>query len=280
MAAIVGTIDDRDWSQLSKAQLRRHLELEGYAVLADVLSEEHVAELKACAAPWELTPRDYSPNQRSRSELQWDGGPITALIAHRPTIDFLGELFGDDVRFIHYSYDRSDPGSPGISLHTDGQPYGSTIFGYEGSSPVTVRVLYYLNDLTPEISPFRVIPRSHLSLHADGNPYERYDAHEEQVVVTCRAGSALLLNHRVFHGTLPNTGNRERAMLAVAYRPAWAGPIQGVPAWDEAKLAQLPAEVRALFGDPSERKFDFDVGNKPANMRSDPVGIRPSRWSA
>ena len=278
MAAIVGSIDDRDWSQLSRAELVRHLEIEGYAIMADALSPEHVAELKECAAQWELTPRDYSPHQRGRSELQWDGGPITDLIAHRPTIDFLQELFGDAVRFIHYSYDRSDPGSPGISLHTDGQPYGSAIFGYEGSSPVTVRVLYYLNDLTPEVSPFRVVPRSHLSMHADANPYARYTAHQEQAVVTCKAGSALLLNHRAFHGTLPNTGSRERAMLAIAYRPAWAGPIQSVPAWDEGKLAHLPADVRELFGDPSERNFDFDVGNKPADMRANPVGLSPSRW--
>jgi hypothetical protein len=245
-----------------------------------MLSPDEVAALKACAAQWPLQARDYSEHQRSRSELQWDGGIITDLIAHPPTIDFLASLFGDQIAFVHYSYDRSDPGSPGISLHTDGQPYGSTIFGFEGSCPVTVRVLYYLDDLTPDVSPFRVVPRSHLTLHADGNPYERYASHPDEVAVTCRAGSALFLNHRAFHGTLPNVGTRERAMLAIAYRPGWAGPIQDVPAWDERKVAALPDAVRALFIDPSTRKFDFGVSNKPAGMRTGAAGLSPSRWDA
>ena len=38
-----------------------------------------------------------------------------------------------------------------------GSPMGREIFGYEGSVPVMVRVLYYLDDLTPEVSPFRVV---------------------------------------------------------------------------------------------------------------------------
>ena len=37
-----------------------------------------------------------------------------------------------------------------------------------------VRVLYYLDDITMDVSPFRCIPRSHLSLHAEANPHTRY----------------------------------------------------------------------------------------------------------
>ena len=69
-----------------------------------------------------------------------------------------------------------------------------------GSCPVLVRVLYYLDDLTREVSPFRVVPHSHLSLHADGNPYQRFASHPEEVMVPVKAGGAVLINHRVFHG--------------------------------------------------------------------------------
>src|SRR5574339_209398 len=103
---------------------------------------------------------------RSVSEAR-AGRKITELIANPPAIKFLREVFGDDVVMMTYSYARSEPGHPGISLHADGQPYGSRIFGYEGSCPWLVRVLYYLDDLTPEVSPFRVVPRSHLAMHAD-----------------------------------------------------------------------------------------------------------------
>jgi ectoine hydroxylase-related dioxygenase (phytanoyl-CoA dioxygenase family) len=178
-----------------------------------------------------------------------------------------------------YAYARSEPGHPGISLHTDGQPYGSQLFGYEGSCPFMVRVLYYLDDLTPDVAPFRVVPRSHLSFHADSNPYNRYAAHPEEVMVTAKAGSAVLINHKVFHGNFPNRGDRAREMLAIAYRPAWAGPVvTQIEPWRPEDVAALPETVRPFFIDRNTRRWEFAGGNKPANMRSEAPGINPSRW--
>ena len=122
-------------------------------------------------------------------------------------------------------------------------PYGSEFFGYEVSVPVTARVLYYLDDLTPEVSPFRILPRSHLSMHADANPYLRYEAHPEEVMVSLAAGSAVNTNYRVLHGNCANTGDRSREMLALSYRPAWAGPIDNVKDWVAEAVARLPQAV-------------------------------------
>ncbi len=271
-------VDDRDWSTLTLGERIRQIELDGYVVLPDLLTRGHVTGLKAETARLETRPVDYSVHQQVCPNLQFTGGLITDLIAHPPTLAFLNELFGGDPIFMSHTYARSEPGHPGISLHTDGQPYGSQIFGYGGSVPFMVRVLYYLDDLTRNVSPFRVIPRSHLSMHADANPYKRYEDHPEQVMVPVESGSAVLINHKVFHGNFPNTGAHAREMLAVAYRPAWAGPIDEVPAWDEADLAALPDPVRPLFADPNTRHWDFHGGNKPANMASEAPGINPSRW--
>ena len=271
-------IDDRDWSRLTLGERIRMLEVDGYLVLPDLLSPEHVARLKAETAPLDTIHADYSERQRVRANMSFQGGAITELIAHPPTVSFLRTLFGDDLVVMSYAYARSEPGHPGISLHTDGQPYGSQIFGYEGSVPVMVRVLYYLDDLTPEVSPFRVVPHSHLSLHADGNPYTRYESHPEEVMVPVKAGSAALINHKVFHGNFPNTGDRPRELLAIAYRPAWAGPVEAVEAWDAGDVATLPEAVRPLFGDKSQRRADFHGGNKPPDMQSEAPGINVSRW--
>ena len=272
------TIDDRDWSALSTGARIRQLEVEGYLLLPDLLDPDHVARLKAITATFDTKAVDYSENQRGRPGIQFDGGEITALIGHPPTLAFLRELFGDEVIFMHYGYARSEPGHPGISLHADGQPYGSQIFGFEGSCPVLVRVLYYLDDLIPEVSPFRVVPRSHLSLHAEGNPYKRYTDHPEEVMVPAQAGSAVLIHHRVFHGNFPNVGDYAREMLAIAYRPAWAGPIDEVPAWDNQDLETLPGDIRPLFADRNTRHWDYAGGNKPPNMAAEAPGINPSRW--
>ncbi len=272
-------IDERDWSALTLGERIRQIEVEGYLLLPDLLNADHLARLKAETDELETTPVDYSVHQRGRSDLQFVGGVLTDLVAHPPTIAFLRELLGEEIILSHYGYARSEPGHPGISLHTDGQPFGSQIFGYEGSVPVMVRVLYYLDDLTPDISPFRVVPHSHLSMHADGNPYQRFESHPEEVMVTARAGAAILINHRVFHGNYPNTGNRPRGMLAIAYRPAWAGPVDRVDEWDPVEVAKLPDAVRPFFGGRNTRLWDFDGGNKPASMASEAPGMNPSRWA-
>ncbi|MCX6048076.1 MAG: phytanoyl-CoA dioxygenase family protein [Chloroflexi bacterium] len=272
-------IDDRDWAKLTPGELIYQIEVEGYAVLPALLTPDHIAQLKAETARLITFAFDYSVHQQVKPKIQFTGGPLTDLIAHPPTIAGLRQLFGDEIIFMSYAYARSEPGHPGISLHTDGQPYGSQIFGYEGSCPWLIRVLYYLDDLTPEVSPFRVVPRSHLSFHADANPYKRYAAHPEEVMVTAKVGSAVLLNHKVFHGNFPNVGDYAREMLAIAYRPAWAGPtVQQVEPWDPADLAQLPVAVRPFFADRNTRHWDFGGGNKPAHMPHDAPGISPSRW--
>ena len=272
-------VDDRDWSTLSLGEQIYQIEVEGYLVLPDLLSPEQIARLKQETATMQTRAVDYSDKQQVRPGVQFEGGAITDLIAHPPTIAFLRDLFGDEIVLMSYAYARSEPGHPGISIHTDGQPYGSEIFGYEGSCPFMIRVLYYLDDLTPEVSPFLVVPRSHLSFHADANPYKRYAAHPEQVMVTAKAGSAVLLNHKVFHGNFPNVGSYAREMLAIAYRPKWAGPVaEKVAPWPAEEIAKLPETVKPFFIDRNTRIWDFGGGNKPANMASEAPGISPTRW--
>ena len=271
-------IDSRDWSQLTRPQQIQQLELEGYLVIPDLLDADDILCLKKATAELATVAVDYSPHQQVAQNVHFASPELTRLIGHPLTTQFLADLFGDDIVMMTYAYARSEPGHPGISLHTDGQPYGSDIFGYEGSCPVLVRVLYYLDDLTPEVSPFRVVPRSHLSFHSDANPYLRYESHPEEVIVTAKAGSAVLIHPQVFHGNSPNLGTRNRELLAIAYRPAWAGPIAEVDEWDPADLQDIAPEILRYLGSRNQRKADFHAGNKPPNMQREAPGINPSRW--
>jgi ectoine hydroxylase-related dioxygenase (phytanoyl-CoA dioxygenase family) len=272
-------LDTTNWSALSLRERIKHLELEGYVVIPNLVPPETVAAVKAEMARLSTKGTDYSENQRGCSDVQWTDSPHAIdLIALPAMVDFLKTLFGDEIICTSCVYALSRPGHPGIALHTDAQPYGSAIFGMQSSAPRLVRVLYYLDDLTPERSPFKVIPRSHLSLHADGNPYHRYLSHPDEVMVTCRAGSAAIINQCVFHANFPNTSHEDRGMLAIAYRPAWAGPIADVPDWEPEKVAGLPPHVRRLFQSLNTRKIDFNVPNRPPNMRSSAAGISPRRW--
>lgn len=290
-------IDDRNWHALTLGEQLQQIEVEGYLIIPDILSPQEVQQIKSETAQLETFPMPYSVHQRDRvlhlgsgpnpyPGSTWEpyrfgqqGGAITDLIAHKPMVKFLEKLFGDALVFMTYLYARSEPGHPGISLHTDGQPYGSDIFGYECSCPIMVKVLYYLDDLTPEISPFSVVPRSHLSLHAQANPYQRYKTHPDLVMLTASAGSALILHTRVFHGNYPNKGDRPREMLQLGYRPAWSGPIKKtIPAWDPDDLALLPEPVRRLFTDRNTCKIRDDGDHTPTDMASSADWISSHRW--
>ena len=270
---------DTNWESLTTEQRIRSIELDGYVVIPDLLSAAELDAVRGDLSQLTTTAVDYSEHQRGCPHVQWTDSPAAVRVIALPSmIDFLGTLFGDDLICTSCAYAESQPGHPGIAIHTDAQPYGSKIFGLASSAPCLVRVLYYLDDLTPERSPFKVVPRSHLSLHADGNPYRRYLSHEDEVMVTCRAGSAVIINQKVFHGNYPNYSDSDRRMLAIAYRPAWAGPIGDVPDHDPERVATLPPEVRPFFRSLNTRQIEYDLPNRPDNMSCDATGISPKRW--
>lgn len=273
--------DTTDWKALTREERVRSIELEGFVVIPDLLNSETLDTIREELERLPTKAVDYSPHQRTYANVQWTDSPTTIeTIALSGMIEFLNDLFGDDLICTSCSYTCAHPGHPGIAIHTDSQPYGSKIFGVQASSPVLTRVLYYLDDLTPECSPFKVIPRSHLSLHRDGNPYNRYLNHQEERMVACEAGSAVVINQKVFHGNYPNHSDRLRRMLAIAYRPAWAGPIGPVEERDPEQVAKLPENIQPFFRSLNTRTIDFDVPNRPDNMRPDAKGIAPSRWIA
>lgn len=270
---------DVPWHRLTRAEQIRSIEVEGYVLIPDLLSADVVEAIRAELEPLETTPVDYSPHQRGFSHVEQTDSPCALGVVALPAmVEFLGDLLGDELICTSCGYAVSEPGHPGIAIHTDSQPYGSKIFGMQASSPCLVRVLYYLDDLTPERSPFKVIPRSHLSLHADANPYQRYLSHPEERMITCRAGSAVVINQRVFHGNYPNYSDRSRRMLAIAYRPAWAGPIADVDDRDCSQNSNLPAAARPYFRSLNTRQIAFDLPNRPDNMCRQAAGINPSRW--
>ena len=269
-----------DWARFTTAQRIKHLEIEGYVVVPGVIPDDLIPQLRAELDRLPTKAVDYSENQRYCLDIQFTDSPLCIdLIALPAMIKFLDHLFGDELVCTSCTFAVSRPGHPGIAVHTDSQPYGSAIFGMHASSPRLVNVLYYLDDLTPAKSPFKVIPHSHLSLHSDNNPYKRYLSHPEEVMVTCKAGTAVIINQAVWHVNYPNTSTEDRRVLSFFYRPAWASPIVDVPEWPTEKVAKLPPRVRSLFKSLNTRNFDFNVKNRPDNMPTSAPGINPSRWN-
>ncbi|AWT59034.1 MAG: hypothetical protein DF168_00207 [Candidatus Moanabacter tarae] len=272
-------LDKTDFASMSRPEQIRHLEVEGYVAFPEILSSELIGRMKEELAEIEMGYADYSINQsRAKVQPQWASQAVGELIGYRPIMDFLIDLMGPDIVFTRGFYQRTQPGCPGISIHTDGQPHGSNLFGYEGSCPRLIRVLYYLDELTPERAPFRLIPRSHLSFHADASPYVRYKSHPEEITIVAPAGTAVVVPSMLLHGSHPNKDSKPRELVQLGYRPSWAGPIQPVDEWDPRLVEMAPKVSRPFLKSLNTTGAEWVQPHKPKGMKRAAPGINPSRW--
>ena len=272
-------IIEKNFESFTRPQQIKHLEVEGYLIIPKVLNEREINDVKVGMSDAEMLHTDYSTKQtRSVKQPQWHSRAVAELIGHPVIIDFLNDLMGPEIVFTRGFYQKSLSGCPGISLHTDGQPHGSNLFGYEGSCPRLLRVLYYLDDLTPERAPFRLIPRSHISFHADASPYTRYKWHPEEITIVVPAGSAVIVPSMMIHGSHPNLDESSRELLQFGYRPAWAGPIKNVEEWDENLVSNAPVSAKPFLRSLNTTGFEWEQEHKPKGMKTEAPGINPSRW--
>lgn len=272
-------IDETDFGAMARSAQIRHLEVEGYIVFPEILDADGIARIKRELADAEMGHTSYSQNQtRSVTQPQWLSRAVAELIGYPPMINFLTDVMGPEIVFTRGFFQRTLPGSPGISMHTDGQPHGSDLFGYEGSCPRLLRVLYYLDELTPLRAPFRLIPRSHLSFHAEASPYVRYKSHPEEITLVVPAGSAVVVPSMLLHGSHPNKDSAPRELVQLGYRPAWAGPIQPVDDWDPQLVANAPEISKPYLKSLNTSDAAWEQPHKPAGMRTEAPGINPSRW--
>lgn len=272
-------IDETNFTSMNRAQLIRHFEVEGYAVLPAILNAETIDQLKRELADIPMTHKSYSVHQTvAEIQPQWYSHAAAELIGYRPLLDFLTDLMGPDIVFTRGFFQRTLPGSPGISMHTDGQPHGSDIFGFEGTCPRLLRVLFYLDELTTTRAAFRLLPRSHISFHADASPYVRYKSHPEEITLCVPAGSAVIIPSLLLHGSHPNQDPQPRELIQLGYRPAWAGPIQPVDEWDPELVEGAPEIAKPFLKSLNTTGHVFVQPHKPEGMKTAAQGINPSRW--
>ena len=258
-------VDETDFESMSLGEKIRHLEVEGYTVLPKAVDASKIEQIKKEMKDAPMQTKDYSDCQTFHLEPQWYSPAVASLIANPPVVEFLEELCGPEIIFTRGFFHRTLPGSPPVSMHTDGQPFGSSIFGYEGSSPKLLRVIYYFDDLTKERAPFRILPRSHLSFHAEANPYKRYKSHPEEITICAEAGTAIVFPVNIFHGVHPNLADTRRTMVQFGYRPIWAGPIKPMEEWDPELVEKAPKETKRFLKKVST--VQELNGNSPTNLK-------------
>lgn len=239
---------ERQPLNVQSADQRRFYFENGYVVLERFLDAARLnalrgamADLQARAADPESCPPDFEfetteDGRRLRQVLcaadhhpdVWDHASAS------PLVEAVADLVGPDVTFRESNVAFKAPGGRGFAWHQD-------IVFFPASNASMLMTLTFLDEVTTELGPTRVIPGSHR-----GRIFDHYGPdgawkgvigdHEthlipdaEAVEVTAPAGSVLITDCALVHAASPNRGTRSRPVVIAGYQAADAVCYVDVP---------------------------------------------------
>ena len=198
--------------ETASADLAAH----GYCIVPDVLTPRQVAALRRRVVEQGqgeeakgLAFHDSKANQRLWMLVN-KGHMFRDLVIHPFVQEMMPRLLDDDFILSSLTANIARPGGEPMYLHTD-QGY----VGFWTARPVVANILWMLDDFTNENGGTRLIPGSHL------RGREPEDTHARTIAAVGKAGSALVFDGRLIHGTGANrTANIQRhGILTYFCRP-------------------------------------------------------------
>ena len=180
----------------------------------------------------------------------------------------VGHVLGADYLLSSYGANIAKPGGIAMNLHTDQWwmpepihrapnpvPAGSLTRELSNrvdehpamiAPPVVVNVMWMLNDFTEANGATRIVPRSHLY-------GRRPDAERDKDVLSIpaegTAGSAMLFDGRIWHGTGANTSDGQRlGVLTTFVAPQFRTQVNFTTATSPEVVAEADEDLLALLG--------------------------------
>ena len=230
------------------------VDLQGYLVIKDVLTDDEVAEMNAII---------NGGNLEGPPSL-W-GEPFKRLIDHSKILPYLINLLGPNVRLDHdYAiFMNEGEGRGGLHGGEDGGypggPEGDHWYKYrDGVMRNGLCVMTYnLADAPEGAGGFACIPGSHKSNFLTNIPPEvrRFERPAHYVVQPAlEAGDVLFFTEAVVHGTMPWQAKHQRRSLLYKYSPghsAWSGSY-----YDISRYSELTEQQKRMLLPPS-------IGSRP-----------------
>ncbi len=232
-------------------------DLQGYIVVPDALSPEHVGELNSLMD--ERIADDCEADMRTHrwvGMLDW-GEPYRRLIDLDRVLPHLRTLVGEQFRLDHEYADitRAGKGPIGTSLHAGPVPFNPCFYykcDGETFANGLIAVAYNLKDVNEGDGGFGCLPGSHKSnIVMPESMRALDDAHGRVDRVIGPAGSAVIFTEALIHGTLPWDGADERRTLFYKYSPhalSWAAGY-----YDPTAHRDLTDRQRAALEAPNAR---------------------------
>lgn len=233
-------------------QAKRDLDSFGYCLIAEALDasdlralRERLVEQAAAEAEIGRATRDGGPslpNQRVWNLIN-KGREFRDLILH-PLVDaIMPHLLGTGFILSSLTANIAGPGGAPMYLHRD-QGY----LPFHTPIPVVANIAWMLDDVTSANGGTRLVPRSHLSAAPLANPADT----SQTVAAQGPAGSALVFDGRIFHGTGPNsTESRRHVLLSYFARPFMRA--------QENPFLSLDVEVERALSDQLKSRLGYKV---------------------
>jgi ectoine hydroxylase-related dioxygenase (phytanoyl-CoA dioxygenase family) len=142
--------------------------------------------------------------------------------------------------------------------------------------PNAMNSICYLQDLTEDFGPLRIVPRSHIE-PTDVPQGDVQKRREDEILVSLKAGDVILTHNGLLHSGTPNTSGRTRYFFSVYYNLSW---LKYTDTFDGPNCRQLRALARKRLDHRSLRLLGEDDhlqarGNSGFTV---PDEVRWQRW--
>ncbi len=220
-------------------------------------------------------------------------GAVWRALLQEPTMRaVVGHVLGADYLLSSYGANIAKPGGIAMPLHTDQWwmpepikrapspvPAGSLTRELSNrvdenpamiAPPVVVNVMWMLNDFTEANGATRLVPRSHLY---GRRPDKKKDKDAPSIPAEGAAGSAMLFDGRLWHGTGANVSEGMRlGVLTTFVAPQFRTQVNFTLATAPEVLAAADDDLRALLG--------FKIWNAYGRVESPVAGfVQPGEQS-
>lgn len=235
------------------AKAKDDLEKFGYCLIKDAMTPEEVkaakerlieqaeAEAEAGVAWFEgHAGHDDGPTQRVWNLT--NKGKIFLDLLKKPMVDyFMRDALGDYYTVSNYLSVIAGPGNEPQQLHTDQVGVQPQITDFS----VGMNILWFLDDVTEENGGTRVFPGSH---EVDVGP-DNIFVSDGTIAASAPAGSAMVFDTRLWHGTGMNKTDKRRHVLITLFYRSWMRPQ--INPWTSIHpdvAATFDDELKVLFG--------------------------------
>ena len=224
------------------------LDSEGYVQLPGILSADEVLEVRAVLEgvyAVERTGREDGPAESSYMQNKTAG--LDLCLTNPRVLAGIARVLDGQVKSFGIHGRPHPPGGEQQGLHVD----------YNGPAPTGKRFavansLWMLDDFTAVNGATRVVPGSHLWEQRPEDAMDmgdRAQPHPDEVLMLGRAGTVVVWNSHLWHGTTANRSDAIRQSLPSFYCRCDDPHMVFSSALSEEAAARLGTAARCLFAD-------------------------------